>query len=102
MEDEFAEADLPELELGPGITRIKAVEDVDAILENKPLLVYENQLFALARTPVYRSCTVKGCKADVLLTSENVASAVYMHWVRICFNECVLLVLCIDIPYYNV
>ena len=73
--------DLPELHSGQGITRVKSAQHVEAITENRPFLVYENQISVLARTNQPSYCNTKGCKAKVSITSQVVGSALYLHWV---------------------
>lgn len=85
-EDDIDEAedfsDKPEVELGPGVYRVKTVDGVQSILDsNNPVLVFMEQLKALAKTNLH-SCVVGDCGLDLQVTTESVASAVYLKWVN--------------------
>ena len=69
-------ADEPEVDLGPGVKRIR-----DDMLENTIFLVFSSQLMTLANTLMQKTCKVKGCEEEAVISQETVSSVVYFKWV---------------------
>ena len=69
-------ADEPEVDLGPGVKRIR-----DDMLENTIFLVFSSQLMTLANTRMQKTCKVKGCEEEAVISQETVSSVVYFKWV---------------------
>ena len=74
-------ADEPEVELGPGVKRIPDNTDIDDMLDDTIFLVFSSQLMTLANTCMQKTCKVKGCKEEVVISQETVSSVVYFKWV---------------------
>ena len=77
-------SDQPELDLGPGVFRVKNAEDIQSFVDDNPFIVYSNQLVALAKISI-KVCNAKGCSLDLRINTETIASAVYLKWVTIIF-----------------
>jgi hypothetical protein len=60
-------ADEPEVELGPGVKRIRDNTDIDDMLDDTIFLVFSSQLMTLANTCMQKTCKVKGCKEEAIL-----------------------------------
>ncbi|XP_061167182.1 uncharacterized protein LOC133176022 [Saccostrea echinata] len=64
---------------------IRNNDEIEQLVHDCPAMVYINQLITLAETGVPKICRVKGCEAQVHISSEVVSSAVYLRWV--CTNN---------------
>lgn len=73
-------ADEPEVELGPGVKRIRDNTDIDDMLDDTIFLVFSSQLMTLANTWMQKTCKVKGCKEEAVISQETVSSVVYFKW----------------------
>ena len=73
--------DEPDVDLGPGVKRIRDDTDIDAMLDDTIFLVFSSQLMTLANTYMQKTCKVKGCKEKVVISQETVSSVEYFKWV---------------------
>lgn len=67
--------------MGPGVKRVQGDADINEMLDDNIFLVFSNQLLTLAKTNVQKTCNVKGCQEEVLLTTDTVSSVMYLKWV---------------------
>ena len=74
-----------EIDLGIGIHRIKKEEEVDLLTSDRPVLVYQRQLMDLATTHVNSNCTFKDCGEAISMSTEIIASAIYIKWVSMLY-----------------
>ena len=79
-------SDQPELDLGPGVFRVKNAEDIQSFVDDNPFIVYSNQIVALAKTSI-KVCNAKGCNLDLRINTETIAPAVYLKWVTRIFYD---------------
>ena len=73
-------ADQPHIELGQNIKRVETDKDLDALVEDRPLIAFLKQILVLADTNV-TMCTVSGCHEKIYLSTEDISSALYLKWV---------------------
>ena len=74
-----------EIDLEIGIHRIKKEEEVDLLTSDCHVLVYQRQLMDLATTHVNSNCTFKDCGEAISMSTEIIASAIYIKWVSMLY-----------------
>ncbi|CAG2228437.1 unnamed protein product [Mytilus edulis] len=64
------------------INRIKSIDDMDILTNDRPLLVYQQPLLDLANIQISTLCKV--CNEAVNISVDTVASATYLKWTDAC------------------
>lgn len=82
-DNEDDEIDLPEVDVGPGVTRIRHADEIDPLCLDQAFMVYYQCIVDLANTNVQKICKVKGCGQSVEISKQVIGSALYLKWVRI-------------------
>lgn len=59
--------------------RVNSIEDVETLITDRPLLVYQQPLLDLANTQISTICKI--CNEAVSICVDNIGSATYLKWV---------------------
>uniref|UniRef100_K1QQ99 MAM and LDL-receptor class A domain-containing protein 1 n=1 Tax=Magallana gigas TaxID=29159 RepID=K1QQ99_MAGGI len=60
--------------------RVNSIEDVETLITDRPLLVYQQPLLDLANTQISTICKI--CNEAVSICVDNIGSATYLKWGR--------------------
>lgn len=58
---------------------VNSIEDIETLINDRPLLVYQQPLLNLANTQISTICKI--CNEAVSICVDNVGSATYLKWV---------------------
>lgn len=59
--------------------RVNSIEDIETLINDRPLLVYQQFLLDLANTQISTICKI--CNEAVSICVDNIGSATYLKWV---------------------
>lgn len=59
--------------------RVNSIEDIETLINDRPLLVYQQPLLDLANTQISTICKI--CNEAESICVDNVGSATYLKWV---------------------
>ena len=76
------DADQPDLDLGPGVQRMRTEEEFEGLVDDTVFLVYLKPLLTLAKINVNSDCLVQGCNSPVVIETDKISSALYLKWLR--------------------
>ncbi|XP_052694233.1 uncharacterized protein LOC128172478 [Crassostrea angulata] len=60
--------------------KVNSIEDIETLITDRPLLVYQQPLLDLANTQISTICKI--CNEAVSICVDNIGSATYLKWVR--------------------
>ena len=72
-------ADEPEVDLGPGVKRIQDDTYIDDMLDDTISRLFK-LVDDIGNTRMQKTCKVKGCEEEAVISQETVSSVVYFKW----------------------